>query len=391
MSRIFQVADDQEIKEGRVTDVYFERTVQVLQAKGIRKQVAAEVRTTTLPAGYQWAVLAGVEELARMMEGIPATLWTMPEGTFFQAGEPVALISGEYAGFAVYETPLLGLLCQASGVATKASRCKLAAGDRSVISFGARRMHPALAPMIERNAFIGGCDGVAVIKSAELIGEQAMGTMPHALVLAIGSAREAFRDFNQVVPQQVLRVCLVDTFGDEKFESLAAAEELGQALYGVRLDTPGSRRGDMLRIAQEVRWELDLRGYQHVKIFVSGGLEEEEIVRLNPACDAYGVGTSISNAPVINLAMDIVEVEGKPLAKRGKESGRKQVYRCDRCPHRQVVPWEERPDLCHCGGNLVPLLEPLIEDGRLARRLPPPRAIRQGVLDQLRSGYWRLE
>ena len=49
-----------------------------------------------------------------------------------------------------------------------------------MISFGARRMHPGLAPMIERNAFVGGCDGVAVTKSAELIDADPMGTIPHS-------------------------------------------------------------------------------------------------------------------------------------------------------------------------------------------------------------------
>ena len=76
---------------------------------------------------------------------------------------------------------------------------------------------------------------------------------------------------------------------------------------------------------------MDLRGFSHGKLFVSGGLEEEEILRLNPVADAYGVGTSISNAPVMNFAMDIVEVDGVPLAKRGKMSGRKAVYRCAGC------------------------------------------------------------
>ena len=85
------------------------------------------------------------------------------------------VIEGVYLDWAQYETALLGLLCQASGIATKAARCKKAAGERQVISFGARRMHPAIAPMIERNAFIGGCDGVAVTKAAIAGDETAVG------------------------------------------------------------------------------------------------------------------------------------------------------------------------------------------------------------------------
>jgi len=116
----------------------------------------------------------------------------------------------------------------------------------------------------------------------------------------------------------VHRVVLVDTFCDEKNESLRVAEALGKDLYGVRLDTPSSRRGDIRKILQEVRWELDYRGYHHVRLFVSGGIDEEEIISLRDIVDSFGVGTSISNAPVLDLAMDIVEIESRPMAKRGR-------------------------------------------------------------------------
>ena len=196
------------------------------------------------------------------------------------------LIEGIYAEWAKYETALLGFLCQASGIATKAARCKRAAGPRQVISFGARRMHPALAPMIERNAFVGGCDGVAVTKSAELIDADPTGTIPHALVLLFGDTVEALRAFHEVVDAKVRRVALIDTLQDEKFEAIRVAEALGKDLYAVRLDTPSSRRGDFFQIIEEVRWELDLRGFDHVKILASGGIDEYEILKLNPSSTA---------------------------------------------------------------------------------------------------------
>ena len=79
-----------------------------------------------------------------------------------------------------------------------------------------------------------------------------------------------------------------------------------------------------------MRWELDLRGFNHVKILASGGVDEYEILTLNPVVDGYGVGTSIANAPVLNFALDIMEIEGQPMAKRGKWSGAKEVYRVPR-------------------------------------------------------------
>ncbi len=381
--RSFHTASDAEIKRGEVSDVYFARTVQILKARGDRHRVKAEVYLKSLPAEWQWGVLAGIEEAAALLEGVPVDVVAMHEGTVFRPYEPVMVIEGTYVEWAQYETALLGLLCQASGIATKAARCKKAAGERQVISFGARRMHPAIAPMIERNAFIGGCDGVAVTKSAELIDADPVGTIPHALVLVVGDTVEALQAFNEVVDPKVRRVALIDTLQDEKFEAIRVANALGKDLFAVRLDTPSSRRGDFLRILEEVRWELDLRGHEHVRILVSGGIDEHEILRLNEVVDGYGVGTAIANAPVFNFALDIVEIEGRPFAKRGKWSGAKQVYRCDACGATVVLPASRTSGACACGGEQEALLKPLLAQGRVARDLPPPRTVREHVLDQL--------
>jgi nicotinate phosphoribosyltransferase len=386
------IADWGKIKSGQVTDVYFRRAVEILKIKNIHKHVTAEVRCPGFPADYDYALLAGIEEAAHLLEGLKVDVWAMDEGTVFQPGEPVMFISGDYVDFAVCETPLLGFLCQASGIATKAARCKMAAGERTVLSFGARRMHPAIAPMIDRSAYIGGCDGVSVIESAELLGEEPTGTIPHAFILVVGDPVEAFKMFDEVVDESVRRIALVDTFGDEKFEALNAAEALGEKLFAVRLDTPSSRRGDFKKIFEEVRWELDLRGYQHVKLVASGGIDEYSMPELNELVDAYGVGTSISNAPVIDFSMDIVEIEGEPIAKRGKMSGVKRVLKCTECSTRCVVPGEPgvnanrtSPVLCTCGSEMADLMKLLIREGNIARDLPVPQDIRSYVLDQLKG------
>jgi nicotinate phosphoribosyltransferase len=382
--RLFHLASEAEIRAGEVHDVYFGRTVQILRHRGDTKRARAEIRLKSFPhADWRWGILAGIEEVAALVAGLPVDVLAMDEGTVFGSYEPVLAIEGTYVEWAQYETALLGLLCQASGIATKAARCKKAAGLRQVISFGARRMHPALAPMIERNAFVGGCDGVAVTKSAELIEADPMGTIPHSLVLMTGDTVEALKAFHEVIDPKVRRVALIDTLQDEKFEAIRVAEALGRDLYAVRLDTPSSRRGDFYRILEEVRWELDYRGFDHVKLIVSGGIDEYEMLKLNPLVDAYGVGTSIANAPVLSFALDIMEIEGRAMAKRGKRSGSKQVYRCRACCGRMVVPAHKPLARCECGGEMEALLKPLIAQGRLVRDLPPPRTIRDFVLEQL--------
>ncbi len=379
------IATMEDIKAGRLTDVYFERTVAVLKAANIRKHVVMEVRATHLPHPYEWAIFAGVEEVLRVLEGIPVDVDGLEEGSVFFAGEPVLRISGEYTQFGIYETAILGMLCQASGVATKAARCKKAAGHRPVLSFGARRMHPAIAPAIDRAAYIGGCDGVAVTLSAEKLGIKPSGTMPHALILLIGDTVEALQWFDRVIDPSVPRIALIDTFNDEKFEALRCAEALGERLAGVRFDTPGSRRGDMVELLREVRWELDIRGYKHVKLFVSGGLDEYEILQLNEVADAYGVGTAISNAPTINFAMDIVEVEGQPIAKRGKMAGAKDIWRCQNCLHGVVTLAERQPDgpCPRCGSELMKVTKPLMRKGTVVGELPSPQTLRERVLSLL--------
>jgi nicotinate phosphoribosyltransferase len=380
---MFQVAAEKDILEGKVTDVYFTRTLQILKSEQVKCRVRAEFAAKKLPADWSWGVLTGLEEVSNVLKRLPVKARAMPEGTIFYPNEPVLEIEGSYLDFCLYETAILGLLCQASGIATKASRFKKLCGDRLLVSFGARRMHPSLAPMIERNAFIGGCDGVSVIKSGELIGKGPMGTVPHALILCIGSTVDALKAFDRIMEPDINRVALVDTFNDEKFECLNVAEALGDKLYAVRFDTPLSRRGDLLYILKESRWELDLRGFEHVKMFVSGGLEEEDIPRLNPVADAYGIGTSISNSPVVDFSMDIIEVNGRPRAKRGKLSGAKSVLRCPKCHRNTVVPLNQDSGNCVCGEAYREILLPFVEDGKVVTGISKPEEIRDYVLAQI--------
>jgi len=390
--RLFHQATDEEIKNGLTTDVYFSRTKQILEAKKLdRLNALAEVTSGKLPDGWPWGVLCGIEEVAHLFEGVPVDVYAMPEGSVFYPAdykgvrEPVMFIDGPYGDYCILETPLLGLICQASGAASRAARIKQVAGEKAVVAFGIRRMHPALSPMLDRAAYIGGFDGVSSLKGAEIIGEKPTGTMPHALMIMFGDQVKAWRAFDEIISSDVPRVALVDTYYDEKIESIMAAEALKDRLHGVRLDTPGSRKGDFVEIIREVRWELDVRGYKNVKIFVSGGLDEETVEILGEAgAEAFGVGTAVSNAPTVNFAMDIVGLEGRLVAKRGKLGGKKQVWRCPECLVDAVLPFDlPKPECSECGGETEPMLKPLIEGGKIVAELPEPKEIRRYVLEQM--------
>ena len=392
--RAFHSASHEQIKRAETTDIYFVRTKQVLEAKGLAQtHVTAEVTPGKLPKDWKWGILCGIEEEARLLEGLNVDVYAMPEGSIFYhkdihgIREPVMRIEGPYGEFCLYETPLLGLLCQASGVATRAARIRKVAGDKTLVAFGIRRMHPALAPMLDRAAYIGGFDGVSSLAGAKTIEAKPVGTMPHALIIVFGDQAKAWEAFDEIMPPEVPRIALVDTYSDEKTEALTAVETLKERLFGVRLDTPRSRKGNFAEIIREVKWELKLRGYGHVKIFVSGGLDEESVRELSEAgADAFGVGTSVSNAPTIDFAMDIVEVDSKLCAKRGKLSGGKEVWRCRKCLADIVLPLNQETPTCpSCGGKTEPMLKPLIKAGKIVAELPKPKKIREYVLEQLKK------
>jgi nicotinate phosphoribosyltransferase len=120
-----------------------------------------------------------------------------------------------------------------------------------------------------------------------------------------------------------------------------------------------------------------------VKILASGGIDEYEILKLNPLVDGYGVGTSIANAPVLSFALDIMEIEGQPMAKRGKRSGAKQVWRLPGTVQNVMLPAGKPAPRAADGRPAEALLKPLIVAGRVVRDLPPPRTLREYVLEQM--------
>ena len=380
----FNIASEEEIAGAQVADVYFYRTMEVLRARGLQDTpVHAEVSLKTSDPDA-WFVLAGLDEVAKLFEDAgDVEVRAVPEGTICRPYEPVLTLSGPYGAFAEHETAILGFLCQASGVATGAARCKLAAGDRPVTSFGARRMHPAITPMIERAAYLGGCDGVAVELAARRMGIPATGTVPHALALVLGSTAEAARAFDEVIDGSVPRTILIDTYDDEKFGALIAADAIPGSISAVRLDTPGNRRGDFQDLMQEVRWELDRHGYGHVKIFASGGIGVDDILHLNPVCDAYGVGGAIASAPMVDFSLDIVEVAGEDRSKRGKRGGRKRLLELPDGSRRTLpadaISPDGTTDLLSSLSSLYP-----------AEVAPPVNGPRERVLSQLATGAYGL-
>lgn len=316
-------ASHEEILAGLTTDIYFVRTVEILRSLGLADTpVVAEI----FPG--RDGICVGVDEVRYLLRDTGARIEALPEGEPFRAREIVMRIEGPYAQFGMFETVLLGMLAHASGWATAAREVATAAGETPVYVFGARHVHPAVAPVMERAAIVGGMRGAACILGAKLAGQEPVGTMPHAFILIVGDTVRAAKAYHELMPGSVPRLILVDTFTDEAVEALRVAEALGSDLGAIRLDTPRERGSVTPDLVREVRARLDLAGHTRVEIFVSGGVTPERIPALVEAgAKAFGVGSYISAAPPIDMTMDLKEVSGKPLAKRGRIPGRTPTTR----------------------------------------------------------------
>ncbi|MEM4519054.1 MAG: nicotinate phosphoribosyltransferase [Sulfolobales archaeon] len=383
--RLYMASED-DVLSGKVTDIYFVRTKEILIKKGLSDvEVRLEFHINGVPKGYEWVVYAGLEEALKILSQRPVKVYSLPEGTLLPPNSsiPIMMIEGRYVDFVELETAVLGILRHSSSVATKAARIKRLGINNMFIFFGLRSAYPALAPMLDRSAYIGGFDGVSGILSEEFLGIKPLGTMPHSLIVVFGDNVEAWKAFDEVIPEGVPRVALVDTFEDERMEAIKAANALGKKLFGVRLDTPSSRRGNFREIIKEVRWTLDLLGYKHVKIVASGGINERSVQQLRDIVDIFGVGTSVAFPPSVDVGADIVEVKKggnwTPISKRGKLPGAKKPFRCSTLDY-EVVPWDSQPIRC---SNYV--LKLYLDEGKLVEELPKPQEIRNYVLSQLKE------
>lgn len=325
--RAFQLAKDrrlmsashEEIQMGATSDVYFQKGYEVLSRLNLLHiPVVAEI----FP--QREGILAGVDEALSLLEGKVQAVWTLEEGAEFSMREVVMRIEGRYGDFGIFETAVLGILAASSGWATAARACRLAVPNHPVSSFGARHVHPAVASVMDRAARVAGLDGVSSILGAKVSGIEPTGTIPHAVILIAGDTLPVAEQLAELAEAEDLPcVVLVDTFKDECEEALRIARALGPRLKGVRVDTPSERGGVTVELVRELRARLDMEGFHDVAIFCSGSLNPERLQALAAAgASAFGVGHYISSAPPIDMTMDLKEIDGRPVAKRGRIPGR---------------------------------------------------------------------
>ncbi|MFC1920892.1 nicotinate phosphoribosyltransferase [Chloroflexota bacterium] len=306
---------------GDTADIYFAHTLDILQAEGLNP-----VATMEFFPGRP-GILCGIEEVKALLSKVlpeDSEVWALSEGDSMDAREVVLRITAPYSSYGLYETAIDGILAHSSGWATAARECVKAAGDIPLISFGARHVHPQVSGVMDYSSIIGGCAGCSTTAGAQLAGMKPSGTMPHAMILIIGDTVEATLAFDKHMPYEIPRVSLVDTFMDEAEDSLRVASALGEKLNSVRLDTPAELGGVTTELVKKVRAKLDNAGYKQVRIFVSGGINPQRItdfLKSGAPVDGFGIGSYISGASPIDFTADLHEIDGKPIAKRGRTPG----------------------------------------------------------------------
>ncbi len=329
-----------EILSGATADVYFARADQILAREGIDPVVTMEVFCR------ESAVLCGIGEAGNLIGHVladepDAVVEALRDGDLVTPKEVVLRIRARYRAFALYETAMLGMLSQSTGWATAARQCVEAAAPQPVISFGARHVHPDVADVLDYAAIVGGCVGASTPAGARLAGLNPTGTMPHSLVLIFGDTVKAAEAFDRDMPPDVPRIVLVDTFKDEAEEALRVAQALGDRLFGIRLDTPSERGRVTADLVTEIRARLDMEGFGHVTIVVSGGLNPERIRYFKDSgapVGSFAVGSYISGATPIDFTGDIKEIDGRPIAKRGRIPG---VTDSPRLQQLDLTAWRE--------------------------------------------------
>ncbi|MDE2217040.1 MAG: nicotinate phosphoribosyltransferase [Planctomycetota bacterium] len=314
------------------------------------------------------------------------SVYAMPEGTIVFADEPILRVTAPIIESQIVETYLLSIINFQTSIATKASRIVYAAKGHEVIDFGTRRAHgPQAGVIAARASFIGGCRGTSNVFATHELGIPALGTIAHSWVMAFEDELTSFYKFHETFPDNT--ILLIDTYNT--LSGAKQAAKIGKKLKGVRLDS-----GDLLNLSKEVRKILDAKGLQHVKIIASGDLNEDRIVDLlkhNAPIDSFGVGTEMvtsKDAPALGGVYKLVEQEhnGKSIPKM-KFSEDKIAYPCKKQVFRTLDSNDNFVgDVIGLEGENIrglPLLIPVIRNGRMCYNLPTIHDIQRTASDNL--------
>ena len=274
--------------------------------------------------GFSYAVAAGLEQVVEYVENLhfsdddieylmslnqfgedfltalknfkfTGDIKAIPEGTIVFPYEPLLTVTATLFESQLVETALLTFLNHQTLIATKALRlCESTKGQ--ILEFGLRRAQNADAGIYgARAAYIGGCRQTSNVLAGKMFDIAVKGTHAHSWVMSFPDELTAFRKYAEIYPDGCL--LLVDTYDTLKsgvpnaikvFDELTAK---GYRPLGIRLDS-----GDLAYLSKRARAMLDAAGYDYVKIFASGDIDEDVLLALqaqDAKIDIFGIGTRL--------------------------------------------------------------------------------------------------
>jgi nicotinate phosphoribosyltransferase len=350
---------------GLLTDLYELTMAAGYLQTGFQARATFELFVRDLPPHRNYLVAAGLEQALEFLENVnfnadeiaylrnhhvfsyigpeffeylrtfrfTGDVWAVPEGTLVFPGEPMLRVTAPIIEAQIMETYLLATLGYQTMIASKTARVVTAAEGRRVVEFGARRAHSAQAGLYAaRASSIGGAVGSSNVLAGQQFGVFTYGTQAHSWVMAHDDEADAFAHFLDAFPERAF--LLLDTYNVH--DAVKKIIKMGRKPAGVRLDS-----GDVAKDSQWVRRELDKAGWQDVKIFASGDLDEDKIAELlkqGAQIDSFGVGSALAtpgDSPHLNLVYKLVEIDragkiqGAAKLTQAKVTypGRKQVFR----------------------------------------------------------------
>jgi len=305
-----------------ITDLYELRMAASYLRHGMEGLATFSLFVRKLPPGRGFLVAAGLDDCLSFLErcavdrhdraymrripgftpadtralahlGFTGDVWAVAEGTLVFQNEPLLEVSAPIAEAQIVETYLLNQITFQTAIASKAARCRLAARGRSLVDFAFRRTHGVEAAMaVARASAIAGFAATSNVAAARRFGLTLSGTMAHSYVEAFAQEDLAFAAFVEDFPEHP--TFLVDTYDTENgvTQAIRVAQDhgLGDA-FSVRLDS-----GDIAVLSRRVRRLLDDAGCPGTHIFVSGGLDEDDVdslVRGGAPVDVASGGTAV--------------------------------------------------------------------------------------------------
>ena len=349
----------------KYTDVYFLRSVEILQKMHLDPYIRAQI---FFRGGG--GKIGGIQEIIQLIQSTTffqngGKLFALSENDAYQPEETVVMIEGKAGDVIPLETVILGILSAETTkkndhhdvdlqqVERRFNEITQLVKERPVFYFGARHWRYDQDEEIAKAAFLGGAAGASTQAGASAGGRKGVGTIPHSLENIFAwkygtdnAVLESTKAFDQYMDSTIPRIALIDYANKEVEDALMVAKMLQGKLSGVRVDTAGENTMQGASKSQSTRpfWSgngvtisgiinlrnvLNQAGYNNISIFLSSGFGDVEKVKAfveaerelgQRLFDSLGVG-NVFNARI--ATMDVVGVgesieDLQPISKVGR-------------------------------------------------------------------------